>query len=135
MPDAMTPSQRILARAAEQHELTDELGRRIVVANLSAWDQFCLNRLIGALGSEVPFCAATATAVCRVRSVDGRPVMMPQNEAQLKAAFDLLESEGINAVLTHQRLQMEAATARAMAAISGDVEAEESTDPLARSAK
>ena len=132
MADPMTPSQRILARAAETHELTDELGRRIVVQNLSAWDQFCLNRLIGALGSEVPFCSATATAVCRVRSVDGRPVVMPTNEDQLKAVFDLLESEGINAILTHQRMQFEAATARAMAAISGDAKGESSPDPLAQ---
>ena len=93
-----TPTQQILARAAETSTVHDALGRELIVRRLTALDRLRLFKTIGATLSQNSPYLGMATLASSVTVLDGVPVPTSTTEAQLEALVGRLGDAGIAAV-------------------------------------
>jgi hypothetical protein len=93
----LTESQRILAQGQESASVTDSRERVLEVKRLSRREVMRCMRQWGQ-ASNVEQWLSLALLTASVRSVDGRPVPMPQNVEQVEAISELLGDEGTQAV-------------------------------------
>lgn len=88
MGDALqTASQRIIADAGATAEVTDGLGRKIIIGKMSVIDQARLAKAVGAEHSGNESFMQFARAACCIRNVDGVQYPMPKTAAEVEAAI------------------------------------------------
>ena len=88
MSDALqTASARIIADAGATAEVTDGLGRKLVIGKMSIIDQARLAKAVGSEHSGNESFMQFARAACCVRSVDGVPYPMPKTPSEVEAAI------------------------------------------------
>ncbi|MEJ0047586.1 MAG: hypothetical protein WDN04_16760 [Rhodospirillales bacterium] len=93
-----TPSQLLLAAAAQLGTISDAAGRQLTVRRLTAVDRLRLFKALGAeLAQNPPYFGMAALAVSVV-DIDGVPVPQPQTEGQLEMSGSTLGEDGIEAV-------------------------------------
>ncbi len=96
----MTPTEIVLATGVGPDEVTDADGRRIILRRLNALDRLRLFKAAGpVLAQNQPWLGMAALAWC-VTAIDGVPVPVPGNEAQIEALVGRLGDTGIEAVAT-----------------------------------
>lgn len=94
----LSPSQRIIAEASHEFELTDALGRVLRVRRPGALDRLRLFKAVGpVLASNDRYVGYGMLAMC-VSSIDGVPQPGPANEGQLEALVQRLGDAGMVAI-------------------------------------
>ena len=94
----MTPSETVLAAGGGPDDVAAADGRRITLRRLNALDRLRLFKAAGpVLAHNQPWLGMAALAWC-VTAIDGVPVPVPGNEAQIEALIGRLGDVGIDAV-------------------------------------
>jgi hypothetical protein len=115
--------------------LTDAKGRKLTLRKLTVLDQA---RMLRAIGSRDPKQAQNQPYVqlvecaCMVEAIDGVPVVMPNNEAQIDALLGKLGDEGTAVLFAHRTAEIQRVMKEAEAALEGGGGAPDS--PLSKSA-
>lgn len=95
---AASPSQRIVAEASREFEVTDALGRVLRVRRPGALDRLRLFKAVGpALAGNERYVGYAMLAMC-VSCIEGVPQPPPVNEAQLESLVQRLGDAGMIAV-------------------------------------
>jgi hypothetical protein len=94
----MTPSETIVARTATCQLITDELGRRLSVRQLSALDTLRLFKAAGPILAENQPWLAMAMLAAAVVAIDDVPVPSPATEQQIESLVARLGDSGLAAV-------------------------------------
>ena len=95
---ALSPSERIVAEASREFEVTDALGRVLKVRRPGALDRLRLFKAVGpALASNERYVGYAMLAMC-VTSIDGVPQPAPVNEGQLERLVERLSDPGMVAI-------------------------------------
>lgn len=93
-----TPSQRIVAEACREFEVTDALGRVLRVRRPGALDRLRLFKAVGpALSGNERYVGYAMLAMC-VSGIDNVPQPAPVSEAQLEALVQRLGDAGMIAI-------------------------------------
>src|SRR4051794_22882590 len=93
-----SPSQRIVADAAQEFEVTDAQGRVLQVRRPGPLDRLRLFKAVGpALASNERYVGYAMLAMC-VSAIDGVPQPAPANEGQLEALVSRLGDAGMVAI-------------------------------------
>jgi len=94
----MTPTERIVAAAHRTLDVTDARGRHLKLRTLTALDTLRLFKAAGPdLAQNQPW-ISIATLAISVTEIDGIPIPMPVNEAQIEAVVEKLGDDGLTAV-------------------------------------
>jgi hypothetical protein len=93
----MTPSEIIMSRSTEHRSVTDGLGRIIHLRRLTAIDTLRLLKVAGPALSENHVWLDMAAIAYSVVSIDGVPIPLPANEAQIEAVVQRLGDDGMTA--------------------------------------
>ena len=99
----LTPSQRIIADAAQPVVLTDAMGRKLSIRRLTTLDQYNLYKAIGgehAQNQMVYWLAAAATACSHI---DGVYLTFPKNERAIDDRMKRLGDDGLNTIMLYQQ--------------------------------
>ena len=91
------------AGGSRRSEITDALGRALLLRELDALEE---QDLIGLVGE--PLCLnrlymTRAFEACRIAAIDAEPVNFPLSQAQLRALFNRLGRDGLEAIMRHTR--------------------------------
>jgi hypothetical protein len=92
------PSAQIIAAASAELSARDDAGRLLSLRRLGALERLRLFKAIGAALSENPPYLGMAMLAFSVTAIDGVPVPLPGNEAQLEALVQRLGDGGIAAI-------------------------------------
>jgi hypothetical protein len=97
-PAEFTPSVAIVNAAAKTAEVTDDLGRKIVIRKISLFQRL---RLIEALGAsaDIGQYLNHALAIASTVSINGTPISPVQTKEQLEALANTLDEDGYNAIV------------------------------------
>jgi hypothetical protein len=94
----MAPSQRIIAEAAREFDVTDETGRVLRIRRPGALDRLRLFKAVGpTLSTNERYVGYAMLAMC-VTIIDGVPQPAPANEGQLEALVQRLGDAGMVAI-------------------------------------
>lgn len=94
----MTPTAAILSDASRLRDVVDETGRRLRLRPLTALDTLRLLKAAGpVLAQNQPWLSMAMLAVA-VTEIDGVPIPVPTNEAQIEAIVERLGDSGLAAV-------------------------------------
>jgi len=114
----MTPSERIVAAAAAEVEVTDALGRRLRVRRPGALDRLRLFKAAGpVLAQNERWLGLAMLAFC-VSEIDGTPVPQPAGEAMLERVVERLGDAGTAAVAVALAPMMDDATGTGMEGVA-----------------
>ncbi len=96
----LKPTQEILAKASEETEVVDALGRTIKIKKPGVLAQY---RLIEALGDSAQnqTYMAMVLPLIYVTAIDDLAVHQPKSKMQVEALIQLLDEAGIEAVMRH----------------------------------
>ena len=95
---AETPTSQIIRSAQSPSEVTDALGRKLIIKRPGALDKLRLFKAIGGDNAKNEIYLGYATLAISVQSVDGQPMEPCKTEAQVEALVAELGDEGIEAV-------------------------------------
>ena len=108
----MTPTETVLANATAPTEVVTDGGRKIVLRQIHALDRLRLFKAAGpVLAQNQPWLGMAALAWC-VTAIDGVPVPMPGNDAQIEALIARLGDDGTEAIAAWLDAEDEAAERR-----------------------
>lgn len=93
-----SPSQSLSASGAKAVEVTDALGRVIVLRKPPILAQYRLVEALGDAASNQAYMAMTIPLLF-VGSIDGAPVPTPSKKAEVEALIQRLDETGITAVM------------------------------------
>ena len=94
----MTPSERIVAEAGAESQVTDRLGRVITFRRPGALDRLRLFKAVGPhLAGNDRYVGYAMLAMC-VTAIDGVPYPSPVTEHQLESLVQRLDDAGMMAV-------------------------------------
>jgi hypothetical protein len=93
-----TPSALIIAASQAAHEVTDVLGRRLLLRRLGALDRLRLFKAAGTTLAANPGWMGLAMLAFSVTAIDDVPVPQPSTEAQIEALIGRLGDSGLAAV-------------------------------------
>ena len=96
---AETPAEGIVKAARKQMEVTDALGRKIVLRRLSPLDRMRLAKCVKPENSKNEGYMLYAMIAFSVTSIDDEDAVPPQNELHLEAMIQRLDDAGFEAVL------------------------------------
>lgn len=95
---AVRPSQRIIAEAGREFDVTDAFGRVLRVRRPGALDRLRLFKAVGpALSGNERYVGYAMLAMC-LSAIDGVPQPAPSNEGQLEALVQRLGDAGMIAI-------------------------------------
>ena len=95
---AVTPTQRIVAEAAQEFPVTDSEGRVLMVRRPGPLERLRLFKLVGPMAAgNAQYVGYAMLAMC-VSAIDDVPVVAPATEGQLEALVSKLGDAGMNAV-------------------------------------
>ena len=130
--------------AAATEIVTDALGRKLTIRDLSALEEIRLLRAIGPQQSDNRPYVELVQAAASVAFIDSKPMIKPTNERQIDMLIEALGDEGIQVVQMRRIVKlnaMYAAAQTAMEAAQQDAASKEalgevavSDSPLAESA-
>lgn len=95
---AERPTDAIIRAATTPQEVTDSLGRKLMVRRPGALEKLRLFKAIGGENSKNEIYLGYATLAISVTSIDGQPMEPCKNEAHVEALVSELGDEGIEAV-------------------------------------
>jgi|GEM_PF-1318410 hypothetical protein len=93
----MSPTNSILASAAESKVVKDELGRLLTVRRLTALDTLRLFKAAGPELAQNQAWLGIASLALSVIAVDDIPIPLPVNETQIESIVSRLGEEGLDA--------------------------------------
>ena len=94
----LSPSERIVAEAAREFDVSDEAGRVLRIRRPAALDRLRLFKAVGpALSCNERYVGYAMLAMC-VSSIDGVPQPAPANEGQLEGLVQRLGDAGMIAI-------------------------------------
>lgn len=98
LTDGETPSAKLVAAAAKSVDVTDALGRTIVLRKPDVLAQF---RMVEALGDSArnQVYMGMVLPLLFVASIDGEAVATPDTKAEVEALIKRLDEAGIQAVM------------------------------------
>jgi hypothetical protein len=96
-----TPSSRIVSSANAVVDVKTENGRVLKVRRLKALDRARLFKAIGAAQSPNAPYFGYAILAASVVQIDDLPMPFPTKDAQIEAAIDRLDDDGLDAVALH----------------------------------
>ncbi len=94
----MGPSQVIIHEGAQTFVVVDKNGRRILLRRQTALDTLRLFKAAGPVLAQNEPWLSMASLAFTVLEIDGVPVPVPANEAQIENAIDRLGDEGLAAI-------------------------------------
>lgn len=98
MSPALTPSQQILAKAAESFTITDSKGRGIVLKKPGVLAQFRLVEALGDTASNQVYMRMVLPLIY-VTEIDGQHATAPTKKIEIEALIQRLDEHGIAAVM------------------------------------
>jgi hypothetical protein len=96
-PAADTPSAQLVRAAQQEATVTDARGRAITLRKPGVLAQYRLVEAIGDSAANQVYMGMVLPLIF-VTAIDGLPVSMPSNKAQIEALISRLDEDGIAAV-------------------------------------
>lgn len=93
-----TPSEQVVAKAAESFTVTDARGRVIVVKKPGVLAQYRLIETLGASASNETYVAMVLPLIY-VAAIDGDTVLPLGRKSEIDALIQRLDEEGLSAVM------------------------------------
>lgn len=94
-----TPSEQLVAEAAQPAVVTDSRGRKITLQKPSVLSQFRIVRAMGAEAAANQTYMGMVLPLIFVAEIDGEPVPFPKSELQVEALIQKLDEPGIKAIM------------------------------------
>lgn len=88
--------------------VTDAQGRKITLRKITVLDQVKMLRAIGPRQAENQPYFQLVECACMADMIDGVPLLMPANEAQIDAAISRLGDDGMAAIMVHRMEDLQA---------------------------
>lgn len=95
-----TPSEKVVASAAQSVEVVDSLGRRILVKRPLLSDQLDVMVVVGPEASKNDMYMAMMNVLLHVQSIDDDPVLPLTSKKAIDEMVNKLGNEGVEAVTT-----------------------------------
>ncbi len=95
-----TPSEKVVASAAQSVEVVDSLGRRILVKRPLLSDQLDVMVVVGPEASKNDMYMAMMNVLLHVKSIDDDPVLPLTSKKAIDEMVNKLGNEGVEAVTT-----------------------------------
>lgn len=95
-----TPSEKVVASAAQSVEVVDSLGRRILVKRPLLSDQLDLMVVVGPEASKNDMYMAMMNVLLHVQAIDDDPVLPLTSKKAIDEMVNKLGNEGVEAVTT-----------------------------------
>ena len=95
-----TPSEKVVASAAQSVEVVDSLGRRILVKRPLLSDQLDVMVVVGPEASKNDMYMAMMNVLLHVQSIDDDPVLPLTSKKAIDEMVNKLGNEGVDAVTT-----------------------------------
>ena len=105
--EAITPSEQLIAKAAESKTICDANGRNITLRKPGMLAQFRLVEMLGESAKNQVY-LGMVTPLLYVVAVDGDEIRPPAKKSELEALIQRLEEAGVEAVHTEVMAQAEA---------------------------
>ena len=96
--EASTPTRQAISKATKTVEITDSLGRKIVLKKPPVLAQFRLVEILGPEVSKNHTYINMVLPLLYVESIDGDAVEFPMHKSEVEVLIKRLDDEGIEAV-------------------------------------
>ncbi len=92
------PAADLVAKAVQEHTVTDNLGRDIVLRKPGVLAQYNIVKIVGQASSNEVYMAMVMPLIY-VASINGEKVPTPKSQLEIDALIQRLDEEGIEAVM------------------------------------